>query len=99
MKEIVDLEGMGYTFELIGEAIHYSYHGDGLDPAIACPLINRLREKKFDGISFLKARNKPQLPIILVIEDIPEFLKKYNLKVVDFSWPEGERPNLIVEYG
>lgn len=60
MKEVLELEQLGYTFRLEGEAMRYEFFGDRPDPARVRPLLAALKEKRLETVQFLQARQREQ---------------------------------------
>ena len=56
MKAILELEQMGYTFALDGDAARYTHNGQRPDPERVRPLLELLRQNHKETVRFLQSR-------------------------------------------
>jgi len=57
-RTIVELVRLGYRFEIHGDKVRYSYHGpDRPDPATVRPLLETLKARKPEVVTYLKAES------------------------------------------
>ena len=99
MREMIELEALGYAFSINGAAIKYSCKLEHPDPAVVYPLLEALRMKRDEALTFLHQREsgKQILPVMVPIKDAHSFLQHHNLHSVGFNWPAGGDATLFVE--
>ncbi len=99
MKELLELEALGYVFTIEGSEIRYSYSEDSPNPLIVRSLLIEVKKNKYAAIQFIQDREKSKglsLPTRIAIEEAPNFLTTHELHAVRFEWPKNGNATLVV---
>lgn len=67
---LTKLRDMGYLVQAEGDQIRCSWRGPGKpDPAVVCPLLDALRQRKAEALALLRQEGSPPKPWTLATRD------------------------------